>query len=310
MQRNCHEFIAYENLVGSRRVRRIAGAQRTGRPVDAAGADRAGGAARAPRAQGADRPRGLAAARPAQEHAAAARLDVLRAHLRRRQLPRLRAEARRRRARHAARGGPQRPRRAGRGRPARADQQDARRAAAGHRRARSAAPRRPPPAPRPTTAGRRADGAPLPVPGAEPRVAEAIREVRRLFQSAQNPPRWPMYIRQAKQFLRNVDASFDERKFGFASLVDLLRALPARRPVPHRARSPGRDAGLPGQRHADAAPRRTCRATRMTRGNVAEPRVADSDDGRTPDGDGRAGMDAVETSPARRKSSRQTSSRR
>ena len=60
--------------------------------------------------------------------------------------------------------------------------------------------------------------------GAEPRTADGIREVRRLFQSAQNPPRWPMYIRQAKQFLRNVDASFDERKFGFASLVDLLRA--------------------------------------------------------------------------------------
>jgi uncharacterized LabA/DUF88 family protein len=60
--------------------------------------------------------------------------------------------------------------------------------------------------------------------GAEPRTADGIREVRRLFQSAQNVPRWPMYIRQAKQFLRNVDASFDERKFGFASLVDLLRA--------------------------------------------------------------------------------------
>jgi uncharacterized LabA/DUF88 family protein len=60
--------------------------------------------------------------------------------------------------------------------------------------------------------------------GGEPRVADGIREVRRLFQSAQNPPRWPMYIRQAKQFLRNVDASFDERKFGFASLVDLMRA--------------------------------------------------------------------------------------
>ena len=60
--------------------------------------------------------------------------------------------------------------------------------------------------------------------GAEPRTADGIREVRRLFQSAQNAPRWPMYIRQAKQFLRNVDASFDERKFGFASLVDLLRA--------------------------------------------------------------------------------------
>src|SRR4051794_13047376 len=32
--------------------------------------------------------------------------------------------------------------------------------------------------------------------GPEPRVGDAIREVRRLFQSAQNPPRWPMYIRQ------------------------------------------------------------------------------------------------------------------
>ena len=61
-------------------------------------------------------------------------------------------------------------------------------------------------------------------PVGSPRAADGVREVRRLFQSAQNPPRWPMYIRQAKQFLRNVDASFDERKFGFGSLVDLLRA--------------------------------------------------------------------------------------
>jgi len=61
-------------------------------------------------------------------------------------------------------------------------------------------------------------------PASEPRLADGIREVRRLFQSAQNPPRWPMYIRQAKQFLRNVDPTFDERKFGFASLVDLIRA--------------------------------------------------------------------------------------
>ena len=61
-------------------------------------------------------------------------------------------------------------------------------------------------------------------PAGEVRTADAVREVRRLFQAAQNPPRWPMYIRQAKQFMRNVDASFDERKFGFASLVDLLRA--------------------------------------------------------------------------------------
>ena len=89
----------------------------------------------------------------------------------------------------------------------------------------------PPPPPQPVSHRRHEDKAAPPLEaapsngsGAEPRTSDGIREVRRLFQSAQNPPRWPMYIRQAKQFLRNVDASFDERKFGFASLVDLLRA--------------------------------------------------------------------------------------
>jgi hypothetical protein len=48
--------------------------------------------------------------------------------------------------------------------------------------------------------------------------------VRRLFAIAQQPPRWPMYLRQVKQFLRNADSTFDERKFGFGSLNDLLRA--------------------------------------------------------------------------------------
>ena len=94
MQRNCHEFIAYENLVGSRRFQDRG--QKSAPVDDAAGAARAGDAARAARAQGADRSRGHAAARPPQEHAAAARLDVLRAHVRRGQLPRLRAEAGRR----------------------------------------------------------------------------------------------------------------------------------------------------------------------------------------------------------------------
>jgi hypothetical protein len=33
-----------------------------------------------------------------------------------------------------------------------------------------------------------------------------------------------MYVRQAKQFLRTAIDGFDERKYGFASVVDLLRA--------------------------------------------------------------------------------------
>jgi uncharacterized LabA/DUF88 family protein len=56
------------------------------------------------------------------------------------------------------------------------------------------------------------------------RAADGIREVRRLLQSAARPPRWPMYIRQIKQFLRGVDPTFDERKFGFETLNDLMRA--------------------------------------------------------------------------------------
>jgi hypothetical protein len=72
--------------------------------------------------------------------------------------------------------------------------------------------------------GRREEGQPQGGRTQEPRLAEGIREIRRLFQSAPNPPRWPMYVRQAKQFMRNVDSAFDERKFGYSSIVDLLRA--------------------------------------------------------------------------------------
>jgi hypothetical protein len=63
-----------------------------------------------------------------------------------------------------------------------------------------------------------------PPPGGEPRAADGIRAVRRIFQAAQNPPRFPMYVRQAKQFMRNVDPTFDERTYGFGTLQDLLRA--------------------------------------------------------------------------------------
>ena len=60
--------------------------------------------------------------------------------------------------------------------------------------------------------------------GTGARAADGIREVRRLFQTAPRAPRWPMYIRQLKQFLRGVDAAFDERKYGFETLGDLMRA--------------------------------------------------------------------------------------
>jgi len=79
---------------------------------------------------------------------------------------------------------------------------------------------------------------PAPPPAQEPRededeeampaspmtMQDGIRAVQRAIHDAQTPPRFPMYVRQAKQFLRTAIEGFDERKYGFASVVDLLRA--------------------------------------------------------------------------------------
>jgi hypothetical protein len=55
-------------------------------------------------------------------------------------------------------------------------------------------------------------------------MQDGIRAVQQAFTKSVPPPRWPMYVRQAKQYLRNAIENFDERKYGFASVVDLLRA--------------------------------------------------------------------------------------
>jgi uncharacterized protein (TIGR00288 family) len=54
-------------------------------------------------------------------------------------------------------------------------------------------------------------------------LQDGIRAVQRAFSEAP-PARWPLYVRQAKQHLRSAIDGFDERKYGFASVVDLLRA--------------------------------------------------------------------------------------
>ena len=54
-------------------------------------------------------------------------------------------------------------------------------------------------------------------------LQDGIRAVQRAFTDTP-PARWPLYVRQAKQHLRTAIDGFDERKYGFASVVDLLRA--------------------------------------------------------------------------------------
>ena len=55
-------------------------------------------------------------------------------------------------------------------------------------------------------------------------MQDGIKAVQRAFVEAAPPPRWPMYVRQAKAFLRTAIEGFDERNYGFASVVDLFRA--------------------------------------------------------------------------------------
>jgi uncharacterized LabA/DUF88 family protein len=113
----------------------------------------------------------------------------------------------------------------------------------------------------------------------EGRAADGIREIRRLFQTAQNPPRWPMYVRQAKQFLRNVDPNFDERKFGFGNVTDLFRACQREGLFRVERDRQGVIRLFPGNvmQPVGAAGGRAADEDDDNRGNVAEP-VAASDE--------------------------------
>jgi uncharacterized LabA/DUF88 family protein len=53
-------------------------------------------------------------------------------------------------------------------------------------------------------------------------LAEGVALIRKLLAEATTPPRWPMYVRQLKQFIRNARPDFDERRYG--SILDLMRA--------------------------------------------------------------------------------------
>ena len=68
------------------------------------------------------------------------------------------------------------------------------------------------------------DGDEEALPASPMTMQDGIRAVLNAFGGAAKPPRWPMYVRQAKQFLKNAVDGFDEKNYGFASVVELLRA--------------------------------------------------------------------------------------
>ena len=55
------------------------------------------------------------------------------------------------------------------------------------------------------------------------RIEEGVEAVRAAFEKSEKTPKWPLYLRSMKQFVKASDPSFDERAFGFSGLQDLAR---------------------------------------------------------------------------------------
>jgi uncharacterized LabA/DUF88 family protein len=55
-----------------------------------------------------------------------------------------------------------------------------------------------------------------------PGAADGFRAIQQAFEQA-SIPRWPLYVRQVKQVLKSADERFDERRYGFAGIIDALR---------------------------------------------------------------------------------------
>ncbi len=63
-----------------------------------------------------------------------------------------------------------------------------------------------------------------PSPEAAGTQADGVEHVGQILRNASGA-RWPMYIRNVKQIIRAADPAFDERRYGFGGLMDLLRAV-------------------------------------------------------------------------------------
>src|SRR5262245_51741409 len=55
-------------------------------------------------------------------------------------------------------------------------------------------------------------------------IDEAVHCLHEVFQTARVVPHWPMYLRNVKQYVKNAAPTFDERRFGFATFLEAVRA--------------------------------------------------------------------------------------
>jgi hypothetical protein len=78
------------------------------------------------------------------------------------------------------------------------------------------------------SAGPAQPGSALPAP-AQPQLTplgsqeDGVKRAGAILAAA-TQARWPMYLRNVKQILRNAEGGFDDRRYGFGGLMDLLKA--------------------------------------------------------------------------------------
>ena len=52
---------------------------------------------------------------------------------------------------------------------------------------------------------------------------EGVRAIQEAFQKSNITPHWPMYLRNVKQFIKNATPTFDEHRYGFHSFLEAVR---------------------------------------------------------------------------------------
>jgi len=63
-----------------------------------------------------------------------------------------------------------------------------------------------------------------PAPPAPIQSEEAVRAMQDAFQNSKVTPHWPMYLRNVKQFIKNSSPTFDEHRYGFHSFLEAVRS--------------------------------------------------------------------------------------
>ena len=82
----------------------------------------------------------------------------------------------------------------------------------------------PPPASQPVNGQSAEPAVARPTPQTPVQAEEGIRAMQDAFQNSKVTPHWPMYLRNVKQFIKNASPTFDEQRYGFHSFLEAVRA--------------------------------------------------------------------------------------